>query len=101
MVAPAGFRLRSPAEVATGPYLFCRTVLFYWPGDGWVHGTVARHYLTQGLSHVVRYGPQSVLDAMTVDSDSPLDADSHGPAGRWIRRCALRASRTVALAGRP
>ena len=38
MVAPAGFRLPTPAEVATGPALLGRTVLrlYYWPGDGWV-----------------------------------------------------------------
>ena len=51
--AEAGFRLPTPAEVATGPALFGRTVLHYWPCCGWVRGTVARRSGTQGFSHVV------------------------------------------------
>ena len=42
VVAPADFQLPTPAEVVTGPVLLGRTVLYYWPGDGWVRGTVAR-----------------------------------------------------------
>ena len=95
MVAPAGFRLPTPAKVATGPALVGRTVLYYWPGDGWVRGTMVRHSRAHGFSHVVRYGPRSALGAAMVDS--LLDPDSHGPAGRWVLLCpARRASRPVA-----
>ena len=55
--APAGFRLPTPAQVAKGPALVVGTVLYYWPCDGWVRGTVARRSRTRGFSHVVRYGP--------------------------------------------
>ena len=34
-----------------------------------------------------------------VDSDSLLDAGSHGPTGRRVLRCARRAGRTAAFAG--
>ena len=33
VVAPAGFRLPTPAEMATGPTLPGRTKLYYWSGD--------------------------------------------------------------------
>ena len=88
VVAPAGFRLLTPAEVATCPALLGRTVLYYWSGDGWVRGTVARRSRAQGFSHVVRYGPRSALGAAMVDS--LLDAASHGPAGRWVLLCPTR-----------
>ena len=87
-IAPAGFRLPTPAEVAKGPALVGRTVLYDWPGDGWVRGTVARRSRTERFSHVVRYGPRSALGAAVVDS--LLDAASHGPAGRWVLLCPTR-----------
>ena len=79
-VAPASFRLPTPAEVATGP---ARTG-HYWPGDGWVRGTVVLRSRAQGsrFSHVVRYGPRSVLGVAMVDS--LLDVASHGQAGRCV-----------------
>ena len=81
LVAPTGFRLAAPAEVLSGPALVGRAVLFRWPTEGWVRGTVARRSRAAGFSHVVRYGPRSALGAAVVDS--LLDAASHGPAGRW------------------
>ena len=101
VVASAGFRLPTPAEVATGPALLGRTVLYYLLGDGWVSRTVARLSRILGFSHVVRYGPRSALPRW---------------APRWSTRtsmpprtgllaagscCARRASRPVTLAGRP
>ena len=64
--APAGFRLATPTEVVTGSALLGRAVLFHWPADGWVRGTVARRSRAAGFSHVVRYGPRSALGAATV-----------------------------------
>ena len=56
-VAPAGFRLAAaaPAEVATGSALLGRAVLFHWPSEGWVRGTVTRRSRAAGISHVVKY----------------------------------------------
>jgi hypothetical protein len=90
-VAPAGFRLAAPAEVATGSAVRGRTVLFHWPAEGWVRGTVARRSRAAGFSHVVRYGPRSALGAAT--ADSLLDAASHwdGSGGRWVLLCPTRA----------
>ena len=81
LVAPIGFRLAAPAEVLTGSALVGRTVMFRWPTEGWVRGTVVRRSRAAGFSHVVRYGPRSALGAAIVAS--LLDAASHGPAGRW------------------
>jgi hypothetical protein len=88
LVAPAGFRLADPSEVASGSALVGRTVLFRWPSEGWVRGTVARRSRAAGFSHVVRYGPRSALGAAVVDS--LLDAASHGRAGRWALLCPAR-----------
>ena len=62
-IAPAGFRLPTPAEVATGPALVGRTVLYYWPGDGWVHGT-----LPGPAQSGPGVRPRSSLGAAMVDS---------------------------------
>ena len=88
LVAPAGFRLAVQSEVVTGPALVGRSVLFYWPTDGWVRGTVARRSRAAGHSHVVRYDRRSALGAVV--ADSLLDAASHGPGGRWALLCPVR-----------
>ena len=88
LVAPPGFRLADPPEFVSGSALVGRVVLFRWPADGWVRGTVARRSRATGFSHVVRYGPRSALGAAVVDS--LLDAASHGPAGRWVLLCPAR-----------
>ena len=84
-VAPVGFRLATAAEVVTGTALVGRAVLFFWPTDGWVRGTVVRRSRAAGFSHVIRYGPQSGLGAAAVTS--LLDLAAHGPGGRWVLLC--------------
>ncbi len=63
-----------------------QAVLYHWPVDGWVRGTVAGHSRTVGFSHVVRYGRISTLRLWSATRMVPslLDATSHGPAGRWV-----------------
>ena len=82
LVAPAGFRLAASPEVLTGTALVGKTVLYRWPVDGWVRGTVTGRSRTAGFSHVVRYGHNSALGSAVVPS--LLDAASHGSAGRWV-----------------
>ena len=80
--APAGFRFAAPSEVLAGAALVGQAVLYRWPADGWVRGTVARRSRTAGFSHVVRYRRASSLGP--VEAPSLLDVASHGPAGRWV-----------------
>jgi hypothetical protein len=79
---PAGFRLAASSEVLTGTALVGKAVLYRWPVDGWVRGTVTGRSRTAGFSHVVRYGRTSAIGSAAVPS--LLDAASHGPAGRWV-----------------
>jgi hypothetical protein len=69
-------------EIRLGTSLVGRQLMYKWPADGWVRGTVLRRSRVAGFSHVVRYGAQSALGAAVVDS--LLDADSHGPGGQWV-----------------
>ncbi len=85
LVVPPGFRLADVAEVRSGAALVGRQLLYRWPADGWVRGTVQRRSRVAGFSHVVRYGARSALGAAVVDSH--LDAASHGPLGRWVLLC--------------
>jgi hypothetical protein len=73
---PAGFRLAAPSEVLAGSALVGQAVLYRWPVEGWVRGTVTGRSRAAGFSHVVRYPPPSGRGC--------LDAASHGPAGRWV-----------------
>jgi hypothetical protein len=79
---PAGFRLAAASEVLTGTALVGQTVLYRWPVDSWVRGTVAGRSRTPGFSHVVRYGRTSALGSVMVPL--LLDAASHDPTGRWV-----------------
>ena len=80
---PAGFRLAASSEVLSGTALVGHAaVLYRWPVDGWVRGTVAARSRAAGFSHVVRYGRASALGSAV--APSLLDAASHGPAGRWV-----------------
>jgi hypothetical protein len=82
LVPPAGFRLAASLDGLAGTALVGRTVLYHWPVEGWVRGTVAGRSRASGFSHVVRYGRTSALGSGVVPS--LLDAASHGPAGRWV-----------------
>ena len=79
---PAGFRLGTPSEVVAGTALVGQVVLYRWPAEGWVRGTVTGRSRAAGFSHLVRYGRSSVLGVGVVPS--LLDVASHGPAGRWV-----------------
>jgi len=82
LVAPAGWRLAAAAEVPAEAALIGQAVLYHWPDDGWVRGTIARRTRATGFSHVVRYGRASALGS--AEAPSLLDAASYGPAGRWL-----------------
>jgi len=90
LLAPAGFRLATGAELRSGAALVGAWVLYRWPLEGWVAGRVRRVCRRGGFSHVVGYASSSPLGAVVVDT--LLDAASHGPAGRW---------HLLELAGRP
>ena len=79
---PAGFRLAASSEVLAGSALVGQAVLYRWPMEGWVRGTVTGRSRAAGFSHVVRYSRTSALGAGVVPS--LLDAASYGPAGRWV-----------------
>jgi hypothetical protein len=81
-VLPAGCRLATPAELVSGPALVGRQVLFHWPDHGWVRGKVVRVSRALGFTHVVAYGPRSLLGPLEVVS--LLDPASYGLAGRWL-----------------
>ena len=81
-VPPAGFRLAASSEGRAGAALVGQVVLYRWPMEGWVRGTVAGRSRAAGFSHVVRYGRTSALGSAVVPS--LLDAASHGPTGRWV-----------------
>jgi hypothetical protein len=81
LLAPAGFRLATGAELRSGAALVGAWVLYRWPLEGWVAGRVRRVCRRGGFSHVVGYASSSPLGAVVVDT--LLDAASHGPAGRW------------------
>jgi hypothetical protein len=75
------------AEVLAGAALVGRSILYRWPGQGWVLGKVVRVSRAAGFSHVVRYARGSALGVGVVAS--LLDAPSHGPgpADRWVLLC--------------
>jgi hypothetical protein len=84
LVPPAGFRLASSSADLAGPALVGQTVLYRWPVEGWVRGTVAGRSRAAGFSHVLRYGRTSESALGSAAVPSLLDAASHGPAGRWV-----------------
>jgi hypothetical protein len=91
LVPPAGFWLAASSEVRAGAALVGQVVLYRWPVEGWVRGTVAGRSQAAGFSHVVLYGRTSALGSAVVPL--LLDAASHGPAGRWVLLRVRRVSR--------
>ena len=55
-------------------------MLYWWPDDGWLRGTVARLCSRGAFSHVVAYTRQTA--ALRGTADTLLDAASHG--SRWV-----------------
>jgi hypothetical protein len=81
----SGSRLRRKIWRALPRGLVGQAVLYRWPVEGWVRGTVTGRSRAAGFSHVVRSlrcGRTSALGAGVVAS--LLDAASPGPAGRWV-----------------
>ena len=56
-----------------------RTILYWWPTDGWQRGTIARLCPRGAFSHVVAYSRQT--STLRGTADSLLDAASYG--SRW------------------
>ena len=57
-----------------------RTILYWWPEDGWQRGTVARLFPRGAFWHVVAYTRQT--SALRGTADTLLDAASYG--ARWV-----------------
>ena len=73
---PPEFALADPSLAVVGDH-----ILYWWPDDGWQHGTVVRECRRSPFSHVVRYRPPGA--AIRGDVDSLLDLASYGI--RWAR----------------
>ena len=81
-----------------GAALVGRTLLYWWPDDGWQRGTVARLCPRGAFSHVVAYTRQT--SALRGTADTLLDAASYGT--RWVLLSAAPAAGvTRALRPRP
>jgi hypothetical protein len=85
-MAPDGFRLAA-VEALTGKELVGRSILYRWPGHGWVRGRVVRISRAARFSHGVRYARGSAVGVG--DMLWLLDVPSHGcgPLGRWMMLC--------------
>ena len=57
-----------------------RSILYWWPTDGWQRGTVARPCPRGAFSHVVAYSRQT--SALRGTADTLLDAASYGV--HWV-----------------
>ena len=79
-IAPAGFSVDAAPPGDLGPSLVGRTILYWWPDDGWQRGTVARLCPRGAFSHVVAYSRQT--SALRGTADSLLDTASYG--ARWV-----------------
>jgi len=77
---PAGFTIDAapPGDLRTE--LVGRTLLYWWPDDGWQRGSVARLCPRGAFSHVVAYTRQT--SALRGTADTLLDAASYGH--RWV-----------------
>ena len=79
-IAPAGFTVDAAPPGNLGAALVGRTILYWWPTDGWQRGRVARLCPRGAFSHVVAYSRQTSVLRGT--ADSLLDAASYGD--RWV-----------------
>jgi hypothetical protein len=77
---PAGFTVDAAPPGELGAPLVGRTLLYWWPDDGWQRGTVARLCSRAAFSHVVAYHRQT--SALRGTADTLLDAASYGT--RWV-----------------
>ena len=71
-------------------------MLYWWPDDGWQHGTVVRPCPRGAFSHVVAYNRQT--SALRGKAGTLLDAASYG--SRWVLLSPAQAA-GVARALRP
>jgi hypothetical protein len=87
VVAPPGFRLASSVEALAGKALVGRSILYWWPRQGWVQGQVVRVSRAAGLPHGVHYSWGSAVGAG--EAASLLDAPLHclGSTGLWVMLC--------------
>ena len=79
-IPPTGFKVEAVLPGDLGAALVGRTVLYWWPDDGWQRGTVARLCPRGAFSHVVAYNRQTLVLRGT--ADTLLDAASYG--SRWV-----------------
>jgi hypothetical protein len=77
---PAGYTVDAAPPGDLGAALVGRTLLYWWPTDGWQRGTVARLCPRGAFSHVVAYTRQT--SALRGTADTLLDAASYG--SRWV-----------------
>ena len=68
-------------ELRLGHRLVCSHILFYWPSDGWLRGRVTECRRRGQFTHVVSYPRDSPAAGKC---STLLDAESHGPDGRWV-----------------
>ena len=79
-LAPVGFAVEAAPPGDLGAALVGRSILYWWPTDGWQRGTVARLCPRGAFSHVVAYSRQT--SALRGTADTLLDAASYGV--RWV-----------------
>ena len=79
-IPPTGFTVDPAPPGDLGAALVGRTLLYWWPSDGWQRGTVARLCPRGAFSHVVAYTRQT--SALRGTADTLLDAASYG--SRWV-----------------
>jgi hypothetical protein len=79
-IPPAGFLVDAAPPGDLRAPLVGRTLLYWWPDEGWQRGTVARLCPRGAFSHVVAYTRQTSVLRGT--ADTLLDAASYGT--RWV-----------------
>ena len=79
-IPPAGFTVDVAPPGDLGAALVGKRLLYWWPGEGWQRGTVARLCTRGAFSHVVAYTRQT--SALRGTADTLLDAASYG--SRWV-----------------